>query len=55
MVGGLPFELKQPRYNAETEAAMIECEELLASGNYKRYSDTKSMFADILAGDDDNV
>ena len=24
MVGGLPFEMKQPRYNAATEAAMQE-------------------------------
>jgi DNA-damage-inducible protein J len=24
MVGGLPFEMKQPDYNAETEAAMLE-------------------------------
>ena len=28
MVGGLPFELKQPRYNAETEAAIHECDEM---------------------------
>ncbi len=55
MVGGLPFALKQPRYNAETEAAMRECDEMLASGSYKRYSSTKEMFADILAGDDDDV
>jgi len=55
MVGGLPFELRQPRLNAETEAAMRECEEMLAGGNYKRFSSTKEMFADILAGDDDDV
>ncbi len=55
MVGGLPFALKQPRYNAETEAAIRECDEMLANGNYKRYSSTKEMFADILAGDDDDV
>jgi len=55
LVGGLPFELRHPRYNAETEAAIRECEEMLASGNYKRYSSTKEMFADILAGDDDDV
>ena len=40
------------RPNAETEEAMRECEEMLASGNYKRYSSTKEMFADILEGDD---
>jgi len=55
MVGGLPFELKQPRLNAETEAAMRECEAMLTSGNFKRYSSTKAMFADILTGDDDDV
>ena len=32
MVGGLPFELKQPRYNAATEVAMHEaCDITLAS------------------------
>lgn len=28
MEGGLPFEMKQPRYNAETEAAMREADEI---------------------------
>ena len=55
MVGGLPFELRQPRLNAETEAAMRECEEMLASGNYKRYSNTQEMFAEMLSGDDGDV
>jgi DNA-damage-inducible protein J len=30
MVGGLPFELKQPRYNAKTEAAIKEAKEIMA-------------------------
>jgi DNA-damage-inducible protein J len=30
MVGGLPFELKQPRCNMETEAALKEAREVLA-------------------------
>ena len=30
--GGLPFELKLPRYNAQTVAAMREAETLAASG-----------------------
>lgn len=30
MVGGLPFELKQPNYNAETEAAMREACDIAA-------------------------
>ena len=46
------FALRVP--NAETEAAMRECEEMLASGNYRRYSSTKEMFADIFAGEDDD-
>jgi DNA-damage-inducible protein J len=54
MVGGLPFELHQPRYNAETEKAIQEGDELLASGNFKRYTSTKEMFADILSGDDED-
>lgn len=53
MVGGLPFALRQPRYNATTEAAMRECDELLASGNYTAYSNAKDMHAAILAEDDD--
>lgn len=28
MEGGLPFELRQPRFNAETEAAMREAREI---------------------------
>jgi DNA-damage-inducible protein J len=28
MEGGLPFEMKQPRYNAETEAAMQEASDI---------------------------
>ena len=28
MEGGLPFEMKQPRYNAETEAAMQEANDI---------------------------
>ena len=30
MVGGLPFDLKQPRYNAETEAAIQEARDIAA-------------------------
>ena len=37
MVGGLPFELKQPRYNAETEVAMQEARDI-ASGKIKTKS-----------------
>lgn len=30
LVGGLPFDLRQPRYNAEVEAAMQEAREIKA-------------------------
>lgn len=48
--GGLPFELRQPRYNAETEAAMAEAR-AIAEGKIpaKRYHSTTEMINDILA------
>ena len=48
MVGGLPFELKQPRYNAETEAAIQEARDIM-SGKIvaKVYSSVAEMNADI--------
>jgi DNA-damage-inducible protein J len=30
MVGGLPFDLRRPRYNAETEAAIQEARDIIA-------------------------
>ena len=30
LVGGLPFEVRKPRYNAETEAAMQEARDMMA-------------------------
>jgi len=55
MVGGLPFELRRPRVNAETEAAMRECEEMLASGNYVAFSSAREMHEAIMAEGDDDV
>lgn len=48
MVGGLPFEMKHPRFNAETEAAMWEARDI-ASGKIHatRYSSAKDLFAEI--------
>ena len=48
MVGGLPFEMKQPRYNAETEAAMREAE-AIASGRIsaKSYSSARELFTEL--------
>jgi DNA-damage-inducible protein J len=48
MVGGLPFEMKQPRFNRETEAAMREARDV-ASGAVaaKSYSSAKELFAEL--------
>jgi DNA-damage-inducible protein J len=54
MVGGLPFELKQPRYNAETEAAMQEAREMIAGRvKTKTYNSVAEMNADIDAMQDE--
>ena len=53
MQQGLPFAVKIP--NATTEAAMRECEEMLASGNYTAYSSAREMHEAILAEGDDDV
>ena len=56
MEGGLPFEVRQPRYNAETEAAMKEAR-AIADGSIpaKEYSSAKEMINDILSEGEDNV
>lgn len=48
MVGGLPFEMKQPRYNAITEAAMHEARDI-TSGKVlvKKYSSAHELMADL--------
>lgn len=48
MVGGLPFEMRQPRYNAETEAAMVEAR-AIASGRIpaKSYSSARELFTEL--------
>ena len=50
-VGGLPFEVKQPEYNAETEEALEEARGI-ASGKIaaKSYFSAKELFKDIDAG-----
>ncbi len=48
LVGGLPFEVKQPRYNAETEKAMQETRDIIAGKiKTKTYSSVEEMFKDI--------
>ena len=52
--GGLPFELKQPRYNAETEAAIQEARDIRAGKiKTKVYHSVAEMNADIDAEDDE--
>jgi DNA-damage-inducible protein J len=48
MVGGLPFEMKQPRFNRETEAAIREARGI-ASGtaDVKGYSSAKELFVEL--------
>ena len=48
MTGGIPFEVKIPRYNAETEAAIQETS-LISSGQLsaKSYRSAKALFEDL--------
>ena len=48
MVGGLPFEMKQPRYNTVTEVAMQEARDI-ASGKVpvKAYSSARELFKEL--------
>jgi DNA-damage-inducible protein J len=48
MVGGLPFEMKQPRYNAETEAAMHEARDIMSGKKKaKSYSSADELFEEL--------
>ena len=56
LVGGLPFELRQPRYNAETEAAIQEANDIMAGKVYaKTYSSLEEFYNDLDNEDDDDV
>jgi DNA-damage-inducible protein J len=48
MVGGLPFEMKQPRFNTVTETAMQEARDI-ASGKVqaKSYSSARELTEDL--------
>ena len=48
MVGGLPFDVKQPRFNRETESALREARDI-ASGKIaaKSYSSAKELFEEL--------
>lgn len=48
MEGGLPFEMKQPRYNAETEAAMREARAIMGGQiQAKHYSSAHVLFEEL--------
>lgn len=53
IVGGLPFEVREPQYNAQTEAAMKEAMDM-ANGNIpaKSYSNVSELFAALDAEPD---
>ena len=47
-VGGMPFDLKQPRYNAETEEAIQEAKEIMeGKREAKVYDSVEDMVADL--------
>ncbi len=48
MDGGLPFDVRQPRYNAETEVAMQEARDIMSGKiKAKTYDSVDAMFADL--------
>ena len=48
-MGGLPFEVRQPKYNAETEAAMEEYEEMKKHPeNYRKYASFEEAMTEVL-------
>jgi DNA-damage-inducible protein J len=48
MEGGLPFDVRQPRYNATTEAAMAEARDIMSGKvKAKTYDSVEDMFADL--------
>jgi len=54
LAGGLPFNVRLPRYNEETEAAIREARDIAAGRIHtKTYSSVAEMNADIDADPDD--
>lgn len=48
MEGGLPFEMKQPRYNTETEAAIQEAKAIINGQiQAKHYSSARALFEEL--------
>lgn len=48
MVGGIPFDVRMPRYNRETEEAMQEARDIMSGKvEAKAYNSTKELFEEI--------
>jgi len=48
MEGGFPFSVKQPRYNQETEAAILEARDIMAGKrDARRYASAKELFDEL--------
>lgn len=48
MEGGLPFEMKQPHYNTETELAIKEAKAIMADQVHaKHYSSARALFEEL--------
>ena len=48
MEGGFPFSVKQPRFNQETEAAILEARDILSGKkDTRRYSSVKELFEEL--------
>lgn len=53
MEGGLPFEVKQPHYNEETQAAMKETRAIMDGQlQARRYSSARTLFEELDAEED---
>ena len=54
LVGGLPFELRQPRYNAQTEAAIQESKDIIAGRiKTKSFASLDEFYKDLESEDTD--
>ena len=48
MEGGFPFSVKQPRFNKETEAAILEARDIISGKqDARRYSSAKELFDEL--------
>lgn len=55
MESGLPFDVRQPRYNAATEKAMQEARDIIAGKiDVTEYDSVDAMFAALDRSDDDS-